>query len=528
MAVSEQEEFEFRRRAEAEATAHAKPSFLDNLTTDAADLYGGLAHAVTHPVQTVTGMAQGASDLGKGVIQQVRELSPPEFQGSAPPMNKAPAQAAEQAVYGNYGVDVTPRLTGTPGKPFAPQNLAHYAYTKPLHAALDASTLLAAPEAMGIKGAEGLSAASRVINPITAPVALAAKVAKLSGPAVAALLGKTTLTGPDALTEAAKAGYAGGAAGKAFRANISGSAPAGDVVNDASAKLSQGYADRNAAYQRDIAPISADTKALPFDDIHAALADTQGRWNYKGQVTDPAAQSVWKDIDGQVKAFETGGLNTPGDLDALKQSIGNLRSSLDPAKAPKAFNVADEMYNAVQDAIEKHSPDYAKVMADYSEASGQLSDIRKGLGLTQNNTTPAKLGKLLSAMKATTQPGAARSDLLAALSGPGDETLRPALAGQALRPITPGGLQGAALIGLGEGAAGLGALSGHPAALAAALSAAPFVSPRLMGEGAYWGGKATAATGKLAAKLKASGFDANKAALLAAQLSRLQPQDQPQ
>lgn len=525
MAGSEQEEFEFRRRAEAEA--HAKPSFLNNLTNDAADLYGGLAHAVAHPIQTATGMAQGAADLGKGVIQQVRELSPPEFQGSAPAMNKAPAQAAEQAVYGNYGVDVTPRYLGAPGKPFAPQNLAHYAYTKPLHAALDASMVLAAPEAMGLKGAEGLSAASRMINPITGPAIAASKAAKVSSPAIAAALGKTTLTGPDALTEAAKAGYAGGPAGKAFRANISGAAPAGDVVNDASGKLSQQYADRNATYQRDIAPISADTKALPFDDIHTALADTQGRWDHKGKVIDPEAQKVWENISTQVQDFEKSGLNTPGDMDALKKSIGGARAAISPANDPVAFNVADEMYNAVQAAIEKHSPDYAKVMADYAEASGQLSDIRKGLGLTQSNTTPAKLGKLLSAMKATTQPGAARSDLLTALSGPADETLRPALAGQALRPLTPGGLQGAALIGLGEGAAALTAHAGHPAALAAALAAAPIVSPRLMGEGAYWGGKTVKGLKRMGAN-RFSGVDPNKAALLAAQLSRLQPQDQPQ
>ena len=72
-----------------------------------------------------------------------------------------------------------------------------------------------------------------------------------------------------------------------------------------------------------------------------------------------------------------------------------------------------------------------------------------------------------------------------------------ALAGQALNSLLPRGLIG----NIGGLTAGWGALT-NPATLAAA----PFLSPRLMGEVAYWTGRGSSTLGNLAKGLNPAGL----------------------
>lgn len=77
-----------------------------------------LPNAVASPQGRAT-MAQSLGealrngvDTAKGYVQQVRDLSPAEYQGSAPRMNTAPAQRMEADVVNKYGVNVSPQRLG--------------------------------------------------------------------------------------------------------------------------------------------------------------------------------------------------------------------------------------------------------------------------------------------------------------------------------------------------------------------------------------------------------------------------------
>jgi hypothetical protein len=93
-----------------------------NLASDAADIAKipwNLGQALMHPQQTaqaVGGMVHSGADIAGGLMQQVRNLSPAEYRGSAPPMDTAPAQAFEQSL--------------------APRNLVAAAAQHPLNTAL--------------------------------------------------------------------------------------------------------------------------------------------------------------------------------------------------------------------------------------------------------------------------------------------------------------------------------------------------------------------------------------------------------
>jgi hypothetical protein len=115
----------------------------------------------------------GAVDTAKGYLQQTRDLSPPEFRGSAPRMNTAPAAAMERSVVGKYGVNVAPqRLAAALSGNLGEANLNAYRTFKddvaehPLATALMVAPVAAKP--VGAVAGRLMPAAAK-LNPI--PVA---------------------------------------------------------------------------------------------------------------------------------------------------------------------------------------------------------------------------------------------------------------------------------------------------------------------------------------------------------------------
>lgn len=193
MAVSEDEEFEFRKRAEAEAAStQQSPSLLGAIGKGAANL---IPHAVqawhaatvdlpdaaialaTKPdarARLAAALRQGVSDIGDtvgGYTQQVRDLSPAAFQGSAPRMDTAPAQAMESGVVQKYGVNVSPKrlsqaLAGDLGQP----NANAYNTAKTALAEHPLAALLAAAPGVGrAAGAVGDLAEATGVTQALAP-----------------------------------------------------------------------------------------------------------------------------------------------------------------------------------------------------------------------------------------------------------------------------------------------------------------------------------------------------------------------
>jgi hypothetical protein len=326
--------------------------------------------------------------------------------------------------------------------------------------------------------------------------AAAKPVIKAGGKALATALGILPGTGPTPIIEAAKAGAgsmsaAGARGAKAFRQNLRGDVPVDSVISDAKNAMSALRKARSDKYVRDIKPISNDPTVLDMSGIEKSVANVKGRGSYKGQDINKKAASAWTDIDDQIqtwKGLDPKEFHTPEGMDALKQSIGDISQSL-PYGSP-ARNAADKVYNSIKNEIQSQAPDYAKVMKDYELASSQIRDLESSLSLGKKANTDTSLRKLQSIMRNNVNSAfGRRADMARVLEGMGASTLFPAMAGQALSSALPRGLAGVV-----EGGASLGALSGliNPKLLALA----PFASPRVVGEGAYYASKAGAALGR--------------------------------
>ena len=223
------------------------------------------------------------------------------------------------------------------------------------------------------------AAAAPVIRRV-APVigAAAAPVIRRISKVVPGVLGTLTNKGAQPFEQAASAGFNKGLgtetqAAANFRGGQTGSIVPKDILPKVENKLSAEYNARNTNYQTNIAPISADTQAVPFDPITKAIKDNQSTaFGGRGQVVDPPAASALGDITAEVSNYAKNGWNTPGDLNDLKLAIGNIRSNYDPGT--KAFRAANGVYDAVEGAITDAAPDYANIMKDYSDKTNFLQE----------------------------------------------------------------------------------------------------------------------------------------------------------
>ena len=481
--------------------------------------------------QHLKGLAEipGAlTDIAGGVAQQVRELSPPEYRGTAPAMNKTSAQAVGKALVDRYG-----------GK----QQIYNTIATDPWGSALDVSTVLAPAAAVtkSTKLGNVLQAASQATNPamiaIGGPKA-AIKSAKALEAPVSHTMGAVTGTSATAIREAAKAGKAGGIKAEAFQSNIRGEADPLAAVEEAKSALSAMHQQKIANYRTDILPISSDPAVLSFSNIEKAVKDVENRGYYRGLsgsgqkvATKKEAAQAWNKINKAVKdwkSLDPAEYHTAEGMDQLKQSIGDIQQSL-PYGSP-ARSAADAVYASIKAEITRQAPGYGKVMSDYEAASQALKDLERELSLGKKGNPGTAVRKLQSALRNNASTGwNSRTDMARTLEAAGADTMFPQLAGQALSPAFPRGLSG-----LGVGGASLATVlagAANPGAIAAALIAATTSSPRLVGETAYYGGKAVSAAEKLKAKLNSSGVNSkniNNATLVGEILSRFQQQQEPE
>jgi hypothetical protein len=317
----------------------------------------------------------------------------------------------------------------------------------------------------------------------------AVKVAGMSGRGLKSLgehiLGTTTGTSAEAVKTAFKAGKSGSTE---FLKNMRGEVPFDDIVARAKDGLIKMRVERSQAYRSGMVDIKADKSVLDMSPIVKSVREIQSSGNFKGKVINEKASGTIKEIADKVDDWAKSAaddFHTPEGLDALKQSIGDIRDSTQ--FGTPARRAADAVYNSIKDQIKKQAPGYEKVMRDYSVASSELQEIEKALSLGSKASKDTATRKLQSLMRnnANTNYGS-RMDLAKVLADKGGANLDNAIAGQAMSSWTPRGLQ---KLVAGGGAPAM-ALMGEPVS-GALLAAAS--SPRLIGEAAYGAGRAIGA-----------------------------------
>jgi hypothetical protein len=303
------------------------------------------------------------------------------------------------------------------------------------------------------------------------------KVPKQKPGITANVLGATTGTGAEAISQAYKAGKAGGEKGKVFIENLRQEVPVDLVLQDAKDALAQMKANKSADYVANKTGWAADTTRLDFTPIKQSfnnLVDSlkeQGKWKIGKEEV-----AKIQEVERVVKDWEkTPSLHTTVGLDALKQRIDAIYP--DSPKQSQAQRVITGTSGAVKKAITDQASDYATAMKDYETMSATIRDIESALSLGNQKSKDAALRKLQSLTRNNVQTNyGGRLDMLKQLEQTGGENIMPAVAGQALSSLLPRGLAG-------QSGASLAAIGGYfnPAT----LSMLPATSPRLVGETAF-------------------------------------------
>jgi hypothetical protein len=496
-------------------------SALINLPRSTAEELGGIWDAVTSPIQT----AQSIGSLGGALLSK---MGVADFDESS-------ADALGQYYANKYGSieGFKKELANNPAS-----ILADVATV--LTAGAGTVTKLGLPAKIAKLGRRAdvaqkfVGAVARNVDPITAMTNLVTKAVpatvkatgKGTGKLATGMLGLTTGAGGDAIAEAAKVGLERGAAGapttasEAFLAAMRNPAASADEVvqlaRDAVGNLrqqaSQRYTDTMARFGKNPTPLDISRVRQRITAIKPASYDT---WK-DSQGPRPSSHRAWETMNQFVdeyayNATQDPSLLSPLAMDQFKQDLYDVGSKVGGAYDRDAARIAGTAYGAVKDELVKHDPLYADAMKDYENAATQAQQLEStfslaaGRGKKPNIETAGR--KLAQSLRnnVNTNFGTRRAqvDELATVDPTG--RLLPSLAGQALNTFEPRGLgrltSGAAAT---SGIAGIG-LNMIPMAMevpgylsGANLATLPLMSPRAVGEAAYYGGRAAGTAGRLA------------------------------
>lgn len=358
----------------------------------------------------------------------------------------------------------------------------------PVGAAADISALLTgggsmAARAPGYLGKIGelTNTAGRVVDPLNA----AALTAKGAGKVASEGVGILTGTGGRPLEEAARAGYEGGEASKAFTENMRGQVPLENVVSDARGAIENMRRQRGADYRAGMQAVGGDTTVLSWNKIGNAIRDANDIKTFKGQDISPKTAAVRRELNDTVldwMALDPKEFHTAEGFDALKQKIGDIRDAL-PDRSPEKL-VANKYYGAVRQSIVDQVGSYAKVMEGYAKASDLTQEIERTLSLGTNKGLDTSLRKLQSVLRNNVNTSYGnREKLVDYLQNSGAPHIVSALAGQSSNTLMPRGI--VRLLA----AAGLEGAAVHPGSVGKVAAVMPLMSPRLMGETFHGAGK---------------------------------------
>jgi len=494
-ALNEQEEFEFRLRAEREAGQSAQQAQLEQQTPEP-----------TIPQQlgrqagrTGRMLLEGAGDVAGIVGNPLAAIT-----GARRPADIASDIATRMGLPEN--VSDTEKLTGAIGRGMVGAGAmtgAGTALTRAPGMLGQAGKFLAAQPAAQITSAAGGAGGSELarqggagpagqlvagVAGSMAPSAIAKGAPYIGGKVADVIGGLGTHTGGESLRQAASAGFRGGKAAESFQGAMRGKTNMTDVLDDVRTNLAEMGRQKADAYRQGMAAVSGDKTVLAFDGIDKSIKNAYDMATYKGQVKNvDAAKSLQKAFDAiaEWKQLNPAEFHTPEGMDALKQNIGGILESI-PFEQKTARNAVGNIYNSIKNEINAQAPTYAKTMKVYSDATDTIREIERALSAGKQASADTGMRKLQSLMRnnASTNYGN-RLALTKQMEQQGGTEIMPALAGQALNAKFSRGLGSLAA----TGAAGYGLASLNPAVIPLMASQ----SPRLMGEAAYYTGKAARA-----------------------------------
>lgn len=431
----------------------------ENFSDSLSKFAGDFLEAVTSPIQT----AKNIGELGYGIVAKV-----------------IPGKQPEEEVANAVGQFFADRYGGI-------DEIKNTLATDPVGFAADLATILsgggaAVARAPGMAGKLGSIAAKAggVIDPISGTAKAVSGIGKVAAPAV---LGTTSGVGDAAVKAAAAAGEKGGQFATAFLENLRGNAPMTQVVSDARTAIAEMKRLRRNAYLNGMAGVTSDPSILRIEPIYEAVQRAKEVGQFKGVSIKPSASKTINEIEDIVTEwakYEPSEFHTVEGLDALKQKIGDVRDAT--AYGTPERSAANAVYSEVRSIIDRQAPDYARVMSEYEEASSLLREIEGTLvsGDKMKNVDTA-LRRLQSIMRNNVNTNyGRRAELAQELVDAGAKTLPEQLAGQSLSSWRARGLQ--QLMALPTIGAGY-----YDPSFFAAL---PMQVPRLVGEGAYYTGKA--------------------------------------
>lgn len=476
--------------------------FLSNIGPSAGKFFGGLAEAVTSPVQTAKTLIDipvgAAAKAFPKAFEFINSLDTPEGQVAA--KRAADTASAVGGHYARYG---------------SIEGIKKAAYEDPVGVASDLSALLsfgagavakvpaltqagfkvarAVPAFQGQAAlttmpqqiaaiaqptANALEAAARYTNPLQPVSSAINALVPLAGKGAQMAAGIATGVGKEPFSEAFAAGKKGT---PEFAQYMRGQASPEQLLDDVRRGLTNMQNDMSAAYATAKTGWAADATPLDFGKVDQAFAKLEANTQHAGKsLVGKEEASKIAEVRAVLDEWRADPTthNALG-FDALKRRIDAIYP--ESPKQTQAQRVISGTRNAVKDVITEQIPEYTSAMKGYEESINLIRDIEKGLSAGDKASKTAALQKLQSLAKSK-PADKYRQELISRLEEAGGVSLRPSVAGQALSEITPTGL-GRLGAGLGTGAALLGNT--------AALGALPLTSPRLVGEMFYGAGKAT-------------------------------------
>jgi hypothetical protein len=447
-----------------------------NFPESAAQLVTGLGSMIANPVDTIKTTADLAGALLQGDLED--------------PTVQAAAKVLEEQ-YG--GVD----------------NIHRYLIKDPVAFFGDASMLLSgsgfALKTAGLtKLGGGVSMAGRIIDPLSGAVAFATDVPaaayqkaktvapnvvtgieRLPGEAAGFLPG----VGGPSVDTAASVGFGRGRAGaptpasEAFTEAMRNPertaedvvASAQDIVGRMRAQASQAYNDAMQNFGQTPTPLDIGKVEQRMQQLKPKSYDT---WSArKGE--RPADHVAWEKMNSFVdeyaqKAAADPSLLLPLSMDQFKRDVYDIGSKVNGAIDSKAAGIAKQTYNAVRQELVKHDPIYADIMRDYEKAANEAQQIEKSFSLGSAASVDTSARKLQSIFRNNVNTGFGARTAQAERMFEMDPTgvLEKTLAGQTVSAFPPRGISKVS-----------------PALGKATLLAAPFFSPRVVGELAYGTGR---------------------------------------
>jgi len=300
------------------------------------------------------------------------------------------------------------------------------------------------------------------------------------------ILGLTTGAGAESIKQGFRAGKEGGDIGKMFAENLRKLVPQTDVLENISSNLTKMGQDLSSAYRSGMVSIKNDKSVLDLTPIQQTLKDVNDAFKFKGQTKNALASEKIDEANKAITAWNKlnpAEYHTPEGLDALKQQIGGILENID-FKNTAARKAVGDIYSSIKTTINNQAPEYSKVMKDYHEGLDIINEIKRTFSQTGKAATDTQMRKLQSLTRNNVNTNyGGRLDQMNTLEQQGGKEIMPALAGQALNSAMPRGLAGQ----LG----GVGYIGGAALTNPMALPAAALASPRLMGEAAYYTGKAS-------------------------------------